>query len=116
MVFNVTFNNISVVWRWSVLFVEETGVPGEHNRDEFEDTKWVIKSLRSKKDKQCNGQKKEKERTKNDQQNTTQKTKDRAARTPLKTKIEQHEPHKKQELKFWYEVTIGFDFQFKYMS
>jgi hypothetical protein len=85
MVFNVTFNNISVVWRWSVLFVEETGVPGEHNRDEFEDTKWVIKSLRSKKDKQCNGQKKEKERTKNDQQNTTQKTKDRAARTPLKT-------------------------------
>ena len=86
MVFNVTFNNISVVWRWSVLFVEETGVPGEHNRDEFEDTKWVIKSRRSKKSKQCNGQKKEKERTKNDQQNTTQKTKDRATRTPLKTK------------------------------
>jgi hypothetical protein len=42
---------------------------------------WVIKSRRSKKGKQCNGQKKEKERTKNDQQNTTQKTKDRAART-----------------------------------
>jgi len=33
MVFNATFNNISVkydiMWR-SVLFVEETGVPGEH--------------------------------------------------------------------------------------
>ena len=32
MVFNVTFNNISVVsWRSSLL-VEETGVPGENNR------------------------------------------------------------------------------------
>jgi hypothetical protein len=28
MVFNATFNNISVIsWRWSVLLVEETGVP-----------------------------------------------------------------------------------------
>ena len=32
MVFNATFNNISVnMWR-SVLFVEETGVPGENDR------------------------------------------------------------------------------------
>jgi len=32
MVFNATFNNILVVsWR-SVLFVEETGVPGENHR------------------------------------------------------------------------------------
>ena len=32
MVFNVTFNNISVIsWR-SVLFVDETGVPGENHR------------------------------------------------------------------------------------
>jgi hypothetical protein len=32
MVFNVTFNNISVIsWR-SVLLVEETGVPGENHR------------------------------------------------------------------------------------
>jgi hypothetical protein len=32
MVFNATFNNISVIlWR-SVLFVEETGVPGENHR------------------------------------------------------------------------------------
>jgi hypothetical protein len=32
MVFNATFNDISVIsWR-SVLFVEETGLPGENNR------------------------------------------------------------------------------------
>ena len=32
MVFNATFNNISVIsWR-SVLLVEEIGVPGEHHR------------------------------------------------------------------------------------
>jgi hypothetical protein len=30
MVFNATFNNISVEYQWrSVLLVEETGVPGE---------------------------------------------------------------------------------------
>jgi len=29
MVFNATFNNISVIWWWSVLLVEETEVPGE---------------------------------------------------------------------------------------
>jgi len=29
MVFNVTFNNISVIWWWSVLLVEENGVLGE---------------------------------------------------------------------------------------
>ena len=32
VVFNATFNNMSVIsWR-STLFVEETGVPGENNR------------------------------------------------------------------------------------
>ena len=31
MVFNATFNNISVISWWSVLFVEETRVPGEHH-------------------------------------------------------------------------------------
>jgi len=32
MVFNATFNNISVItWR-SVLVVEETGIPGENHR------------------------------------------------------------------------------------
>ena len=32
MVFNATFNNISDISWWSVLFVEETGVPGENHR------------------------------------------------------------------------------------
>ena len=30
IVFNATFNNISVISRWTVLLVEETGVPGEN--------------------------------------------------------------------------------------
>jgi len=29
ILFNATFNNISVIWWRSVLLVEETGVPGE---------------------------------------------------------------------------------------
>jgi hypothetical protein len=32
MEFNVSFNNISVISWWSVLLVEETGVPGENHR------------------------------------------------------------------------------------
>ena len=32
MVFNATFNNISVISWWSVLLVEETGVPRENLR------------------------------------------------------------------------------------
>jgi hypothetical protein len=31
MVFNATFNNISVISWWSVLLVEETGEPGENH-------------------------------------------------------------------------------------
>jgi hypothetical protein len=31
-VFNATFNNISVISWWSVLLVEETGVPREKDR------------------------------------------------------------------------------------
>jgi hypothetical protein len=31
MVFNATFNNISVISWWSVLLVEEIGVPGKKN-------------------------------------------------------------------------------------
>jgi hypothetical protein len=31
MVFNATFNNISVISWWLVLLVEETGVPGENH-------------------------------------------------------------------------------------
>jgi hypothetical protein len=33
MVFNATFNNISAISRWSVLLVEETGVPAENHRN-----------------------------------------------------------------------------------
>jgi hypothetical protein len=32
MVFNATFNNISVISWWSVLLVEKTGVPGENHQ------------------------------------------------------------------------------------
>ena len=32
MVFNTTFNNISVISWWSVLLMEETGVAGEKHR------------------------------------------------------------------------------------
>jgi hypothetical protein len=32
MVFNATFNNISVIWWWSVVLVAETGIPGENHR------------------------------------------------------------------------------------
>ena len=32
MVFNATFNSISAIPGWSVLLVEETGVPGENHR------------------------------------------------------------------------------------
>jgi hypothetical protein len=32
MVFNATFNNISVISRRSILLPEETGVPGENHR------------------------------------------------------------------------------------
>jgi hypothetical protein len=32
MVFNATFNNITIISWWSVLFVKETGVSGENHR------------------------------------------------------------------------------------
>jgi hypothetical protein len=32
MVFNVTFNNITVISWQSVVLVEETGIPGENHR------------------------------------------------------------------------------------
>jgi len=32
MVFNATFNIISIISWWSVLLVEEAGVPGENDR------------------------------------------------------------------------------------
>jgi hypothetical protein len=33
MVLNATFNSISVISWWSVLVVEEAGVPGDNQRD-----------------------------------------------------------------------------------
>ena len=54
-------------------------------QEKFEDTKGVIISLKSKKDKQYNEQKNNDKRTNNDLQNITQKTKDRAIRIPLTT-------------------------------
>jgi hypothetical protein len=50
--------------------------------EEFEDTKGVIRSRKSKKDKQHNGQKKKEKRTNNDLQNIH-----------IKLKIESHESH-----------------------
>jgi hypothetical protein len=38
MVFNVTFNNISVISWWSVLLVEEIGGTGENHRPVLQDT------------------------------------------------------------------------------
>jgi hypothetical protein len=38
MVFNTTFNNISVISRQSVLLEEETGVPGENHQPVASDT------------------------------------------------------------------------------
>jgi hypothetical protein len=51
----------------------------------FEDTKGVFKSRKSKTDRQHNDQMEKHKRVSNDLQNTTRKTKDRATRTPLKT-------------------------------
>jgi hypothetical protein len=50
----------------------------------FKHTKWVIRSHKSKKDRQFNGQKKKNKSVNNDLQNATQKTKDWATRTLLK--------------------------------
>ena len=48
-----------------------------------QDTKGVIRILKSKNDRQHNGQKKKNKRTSNDLQNIHIKTKDRVTRTPL---------------------------------
>ena len=54
-------------------------------KEKFEDTKRLIRTSKSKKDRQQNGQAKKDKRTNNDLQNITHKTKDRVTRTPLKT-------------------------------
>jgi len=43
MVFNATFNNISAISWWSVLLVEETGVPGENHRPVASGRSWRTK-------------------------------------------------------------------------
>ena len=54
-------------------------------KEDFEDTKGVIRIRKSKKNRQHNGQKKKDKRKNNDIQNITHKTKDRLTRTPLNT-------------------------------
>ena len=54
-------------------------------KEDFEDTKGVIRSHTSKKDRQHNGQKKKDKRTNNDLQNIHDKAKDRVTRTLLQT-------------------------------
>ena len=47
MVFNATFNNISVIsWR-SVLSVEETGLPGENHRSAASDRQTLSQNVLS---------------------------------------------------------------------
>ena len=53
-------------------------------KEEFEDTKGVIKIRKSKKDKQHNGQNKKYKRTNSDLPSNTQQAKDQATRTSLK--------------------------------
>jgi hypothetical protein len=53
-------------------------------KEEFEDTKGVIRIRKSKKNRQHNGQKKKDKRKNNDLQNITQKTKDRAIKVITK--------------------------------
>jgi hypothetical protein len=51
----------------------------------IKDSKGVIRSLKTKTNRQCNDQKKNNEGTNNDLENTSQQTKDRATLTTLKT-------------------------------
>ena len=60
---NKTGNNICII-------LSHKGITNE----EFEDTKGVIRILKSKKDKQLNGQKEKNKSTNNDLQNISQKT------------------------------------------
>ena len=66
-------------WTDPLLFIHK-------NQEKFEDTEGVIKSRKSKKDRQYDDQKKNDKRTNNDQQNITQKTKDRTTTNPTKTR------------------------------
>ena len=59
-----------------------------HLKEDFEDTKEVIRIRISKTNGQHNGQKKKDKRTNNDLQNIHIKTKDQVTRTPLKSRDE----------------------------
>ena len=60
-----------------------------NNHLEVEDTTGAIRIRKSKKDRQCSGQKKKIKRTNNGLQNTTHETKDPSTRTtPLNTRCE----------------------------
>jgi hypothetical protein len=56
---------VTIYWLHDYIFLQE---------EKFDDTKGVIKSRKSKKDRQYNGQKKKNKRTNNDLQIITQKT------------------------------------------
>ena len=56
--------------------------------EKLDDTKVVIRSRKSKKNRQYNDHKKVDKKTNNDLQNTTQKTKNLGTRTPLKSGVE----------------------------
>ena len=58
----------------------------------FEDTKGIIRSNKSKKDRQHNDQKKGVKKTNNDLKNITPKTKDWATQTPLKPVVNSGAP------------------------
>jgi len=61
-------------------------------KEEFEDTKGVIRICTSKKNRQHNGQKEKYKRTNNYLQKHTHKTKDRDRRTPLTTGVNSGAP------------------------
>ena len=61
-------------------------------KEEFEDTKGVIRIRISKKNRQHNNQKKKYKRTNSDLAKHTYKTKDRVTRTPLQTEGERSCP------------------------
>jgi hypothetical protein len=69
-----------IVKRWDGKIIQSLW-----EQEEFEEKKEVIRSRKSKKDRQHNGQKKKDKRTNNNLQNIAHKTKDRVTWTPQKT-------------------------------
>ena len=69
-----------IVKRWDGKIIQSLW-----EQEEFEEKREVIRSRKSKKDRQNNGQKKKDKRTNNNLKNITHKTKDRVTWTPQKT-------------------------------